>query len=209
MQKDYAALLCGALVLSACSGGGGVPPVATAAPASLQTAAPACGGLLSVVQIKPMDDCSGNGNGESSSDADGDVLIYEGDGGYVLDGHATSLGGFDTSDFSYDFGDLVWSNGGFPNDQPATEYPRDAQCNAALATLNGAFASWLGWAFGTGGSFAIPGSGVLKVAGGVAIGAQAVAANITLQTAQNAVTIECSGQGAGLDPYGPLPSDYP
>lgn len=155
-------------------------------------------------RAKPSDvSCGCNWPGGDYTDPSGDSI--EGDS---LIGTPLSDGGYDTSNLYSDFGTYEYDDGFDVGSIVAFEqvegYPAMSDaCQEALSNLNATFINFMGWAFGT----AIT-MGKWGIKPGLGVGAGAVGQVASLNAAQKAVNIECSGQGAGMNPNGPLPSGY-
>jgi hypothetical protein len=159
-------------------------------------------------------DCGGDDDGGSATDSSGDTISVTGDSGTLV-GTPLDDNGFDTSNFDADFGTSIWDgDGGFVvGFQQVVGYPPMSQaCSNDLQSLNAAFYSFMVAAFSSviGGSVAGIAAKAVKV--GISTGTGVAAANSgvlgSLIASQNAVNADCSGQGAGQNPNGPLPNGY-
>ncbi len=85
-------------------------------------------------------------------------------------------------------------------------------CINDLSNLNASFYNFMVGAFASviGGTLAGIASKAVKVGilTGVGVAAQQSGTVGNLNAAQSAVNADCSGQGAGMSPNGPLPSGY-
>jgi len=216
-----ASLLIGAL--SACSSG---------APSSIvpQPAASVASVVQPVPRNSPADSCPlvttrgsthvmcGGGDGEGSaneSDDSGDDLSQSG-GGFNLEGSPLENGGFDTSNFQDDFGTMTWNGADTASFSYFTQiegYPPMSQaCINDLNALNSSFLNFMiaGFSALIGGSYAgiVAKARKVGVISGTGIAASNVGQIASLNAAQLAVNADCSGQGAGQSPGGPLPPGY-
>jgi hypothetical protein len=98
----------------------------------------------------------------------------------------------------------TWQIQGYP--------PASNACQEALSSLNASFLNFMiaGFSAVIGGSYAgiVAKSVKVGVISGTGIAGSGSGTVGSLAAAQQAVNLECSGQGAGQNPNGPLPSGY-
>lgn len=187
-----------AIILDACSGSPtGLVPASNNGPLLDKP-------VLKVQEI-PCENCGypGGGGGSVAEDDYGDEI----DDGMLI-GTPLSNGGFSANNIDVDFATDNYDDGFSVSEVAAFEQiqgypPMSNACQEALSTLNSSFYGFMIYLFG-----AVWAGGKFGVKLGVGIGAGATSQIGSLNSAQNAVNIECSGQGAGQNPNGPLPPGY-
>lgn len=214
MKKELACVLIGALVLASCAGGGGALPASpsvAAAPQIKATALPQSCLLLAVRgPLKPADcGCVETGCAESGfTDEFGDSAEAV-EGGLLITG-SDSSGGFPTSNLGDDFNSEIAVDGSFTIASVVGYSKMSPTCNESLANLNATFFAFVVgmFALSVPSAKAIITAGKVTFATGTAVGAAGAGGLAGVSAAQVSVNLECSGQGAGQNPSGPLPSDY-
>lgn len=221
MRKGLSAsLLSLALIVPACSGGGAGTYVVPQPAASVALAAPKATPVpdelcqqtktRGVVHAANDSNCGPPPGQQTVGDGMGDT-ISGGSGVYEIDGSPLADGGFDSDLLDADFGTYSEDDGNFVWFAQIEGYPPMSNpCQEALSNLNAGF---LAWVLGMAAVVVPAGKAALfgaKVTFGakLGIGATAIGGVGGLSAAQQAVNLECAGQGAGQNPMGALPPDY-